>query len=278
MADRSKIEWTDATWSPVTGCTKVSAGCARCYAESIAKRFWGKRSFSDVRCHPERLEQPLRWRKPRRIFVNSMSDLWHEDVPDEFIAAVFGVMAACPQHTFVVLTKRAGRMWKWFSWFAGWRDHKRFLQPSLIEHAGATANRSEALYAAANAVAGRDTWPLPNVWLLVSGEDQKTADERIPLLLQTPAAVRGVSYEPGLAAVYFEYEWLMGSDALSWIVCGAESGPKARPMKLDWVRSVRNQCNAAGAAFFLKQIHVNGKLVKMPELDGKVWDQFPVVR
>jgi len=157
----SKIEWTDATWSPVTGCTKVSPGCTHCYAETLTERFHGKGSFADVKLHHDRLDAPLHWRKPRRVFVNSMSDMFHDAVPDEFITAVFDVMRRTPQHTYQILTKRHGRM--------------RVLMRTAV--------------------------PLPNVWLGASVEDQKRADLRIPALLDTPAAVRFLSCEPLLGPV-----------------------------------------------------------------------------
>lgn len=225
--------------------------------------------------HPNRLEQPLRWQKPRRIFVNSLSDLFHEDVPDEFIAAVFGVMAACPSHTFQILTKRPERMRKWF----GWVESKRGdLTVSLVKQGGAWPKVDE--YSAESvlcAYCARDVleplsrikwapWPVPNVWLGVSIENQETADERIPLLLQTPAAIRFISYEPALGPVVMPEEWLMpafsadddryhhpGGRGLDWVIAGGESGPGARPMHPDWVRSIRDQCQAAGVPFFFKQ-------------------------
>ena len=224
---KTSIEWTDRVWNPVTGCSKVSQGCKNCYAETIADRFWGDRKFTDVRCHEDRLEQPLHWRKPSRVFVNSMSDLFHEDVPMSFLNRVFKVMTDCPQHTFQVLTKRPIRMLAYMS--------------------------------------QRDTIP-PNVWLGVSVEDQATADERIPLLLQTPAAVRWISYEPSLGPLDFSQVIMGDGDHLDtlyndgedagidWVVCGGESGPHARPMHPDWARSVRDQCIAAGVPFFMKQM------------------------
>lgn len=251
----TRIEWTDAVWNPVTGCTKVSSGCKHCYAEGMAKRFWGgEREFTDVRCHPERLEQPLRWRKPRRVFVNSMSDLFHDDVPFDFIACVFWTVAASPQHTYQVLTKRPARMLEFFR-----REAQQYGAP----------------------------WPINNIMLGVSVEDQKTADERIPILLQAPAALRFVSVEPMLGPVDlrrldpwddFHTDALDTPDPsckIGWVICGCESGPRARPMRPDWARSLRDQCAEAGVPFFLKQMEIAGKIVKMPELDGHTWDQFP---
>lgn len=269
------IQWTDETWNPVTGCTKVSAGCKNCYAERLAPRVFagqvvdrvlsdrvdgggvvekGPRRFTDVRTHPDRLAQPLRWRKPRRVFVNSMSDLFHEDVPDEFIDRVFAVMALAPQHWFQVLTKRPERMLRWFGPVGGVtrRDFVRSQE-------GRRLNVSR--------LPPRE-WPLPNVWIGVSCEDQGAADARIPLLLDTPAAVRFVSAEPLLGPIEFEMVasvpvpgGRMGWDVLDreskhldWIIVGGESGPKARPCDVAWIRSIVQQCRSAGVACFVKQL------------------------
>ncbi len=274
---KTKIEWADYVWNCVTGCRKISTGCLNCYSEGIAKRFWGERKFTDVQTHPERLEQPLKTKKGGSVFVNSMSDLFHEDVPNEFIAAVFGVMAACPQHKFIVLTKRAELMKKWFEWISN--DENIDPVGTILS----TANRIIGVKYAraknkASATLNKELcWPLPNVILGVSVEDQATADERIPLLLQTPAACRMVSYEPAIAKVDFYYgpeEWGLLTD-IGWLIAGAESGPNARPDNLDWYISVRDQCEKAGVAFFLKQATINGKLVKMPILDGKQHKEYP---
>ena len=254
---KTTIEWATDTWNPTTGCSKVSAGCAHCYAERVAERFWKDRAFSEVQCHPDRLEQPLHWRKPRRVFVDSMSDLFHEDIPAEFISSVFEVMEKCPQHTFMILTKRPERM---LALLKIWSQAIEYIRP------------------------------LPNVWLGVSVEDQKAADERIPLLLKTPAALLFVSCEPLLGPVdlldingallsWWKACGVEGVDAgdISWVIAGGESGPEARLMHPDWARSLRDQCQSSGVPFFLKQIHVNGKLVKMPKLDGKIWNEVPYV-
>jgi len=283
MMAKTSIEWATDSWNPTTGCTKVSQGCKHCYAETIANRFWAKqyppnedgspRKFTDVRVHPECLEDPLKWRKPRRVFVNSMSDLFHEDMPLEFILRVWITMAEASRHTFLILTKRPDRM-------------NRFVNEWLPGAFGLATMSLKLL-----------DKPLPNVWLGVSVEDQKTADERIPILLQTPAAVRFVSYEPALGPVDFKlgpyppckhvgcYHHIshpcegcgrkLGRLPLDWIIMGGESGPDARPMHPDWARSVRDQCQAAGVPFFFKQMMIDGKLIKMPELDGKAWKEFP---
>lgn len=260
MADKTGIEWTDATWNPVTGCAKVSQGCKNCYAlrdwprmSANPKTVYFGREFTDVMCHPERLDQPRRWQKPRKIFVNSMSDLFHNDVPDQFIAQVFAVMALASQHVFQVLTKRPERM----------RDVVRKL-PELA------SSVPEHLLPADGDIRPRD-----NVWLGVSVEDQDTADARVPVLLETPAAVRWISAEPLLGPVDLtrispkvfaakvnalsgNWKWEGGptrreSQAIDWVVVGGESGPKARPMHPEWVRSLRDQCAAATVPFLFKQ-------------------------
>ncbi|CDQ10581.1 Phage Gp37Gp68 family protein [Acidithiobacillus ferrivorans] len=251
MSDKTGIAWTDASWNPVTGCTKVSQGCKHCYAEREwarlsanpkATTYYG-RAFTDVACHEDRLDQPLRWSKPRMIFVNSMSDLFHEDVPDAFIDKVFAVMALAEKHVFQVLTKRPERMFAYLT----------------------TKNREDIIGEKAMPTVSKDDfgileWPLPNVWLGVSVEDQAAADARIPLLLQTPAAVRWVSAEPLLERVElsFAMAWKRTGPAwkqtLDWVVCGGESGPKSRVMEAEWVRAMRDQCVAANVPFFMKQL------------------------
>lgn len=262
MSDKTRIEWTDATWNPVTGCTKVSEGCDHCYAETIAHRFAGTPAYPNgfaVTLRPERLDQPLRWQRPRRIFVNSMSDLFHSDVPDEYIARVFAVMALAPQHTFQVLTKRPGRMRSLLSSDDFVRKSATFARDlwngnaGLREAAGGWAWDTTGLRP--------KVWPLPNVWLGTSVESQKWADVRIPQLLQTPAAVRFLSCEPLLGPVDLvpSLRAWAGGDAvqinhhLHWVIVGGESGPHARPMHPDWARSLRDQCVAAGVAFHFKQ-------------------------
>lgn len=232
----TKIEWAEQVWNPVTGCTKVSAGCKNCYAERMATRLRGRHGYPAdepfrVTLHPGRLDEPMRWRKPRRVFVNSMSDLFHEYVPDEFIDRVFAVMACAPQHQFLVLTKRPNRMRDWCQRIA----------------------RGPAL----------ETWPLPNVWLGVSAEDQLAADRRIPILLDTPAAVRFVSAEPLLEPVVL-IDYLpdthdghrdpRGGPWLDWVIVGGESGSGARRCDVKWVRAIVGQCQAAGVSVFVKQL------------------------
>ncbi|WP_432846023.1 DUF5131 family protein [Amycolatopsis sp. CA-161197] len=272
MSDQSRIEWTDATWNPVTGCTKVSAGCDHCYAETLHERFNGKGSFATVTPHPDRLEKPVGWRKPRRVFVNSMSDLFHKDVPDRFIAKVFHTMGTSPQHTFQVLTKRPGRM-------RALLNSVDFVNLMIdVDRKTGFGSTKEKEEEQARLFIASPRWPLPNVWLGVSTEDQKWADIRIPALLDTPAAVRWISAEPLLGPVTLNPYWLHGAPEwgpeyreptsptgllvqdlvsvkpqLDWVVVGGESGPGARPMHPAWARSLRDQCASANVPFLFKQ-------------------------
>lgn len=281
MSDKTGIEWTEATWNPVTGCAKVSQGCKHCYAErewprmtKLVKAYAG-RAFTDVMTHGDRLDQPIRWTKPRMIFVNSMSDLFHPAVPDDFIDSVFGVMWAClygrneqDGHIFQVLTKRADRMRDYLS-----TDRREAWARAAVHHGGGID--PDGIWDQVMDAEG----PHPRIWLGVSVEDQAAADERIPLLLQTPAAVRWISAEPLLGSVdcsrlgkdkpyYIDaLRGVMRSTApisldpsppeympsLDWVVVGGESGPKARPMKQEWARSLRDQCEAAAVPFLFKQ-------------------------
>ncbi|OHD25855.1 MAG: hypothetical protein A2Y38_18175 [Spirochaetes bacterium GWB1_59_5] len=268
----TKIPYADVVWNPVTGCTKVSQGCKHCYAERIANRKLPKggfssRPFTEVRAHPERLFIPLHWRKPRVVFVNSMGDLFHEDVPDGFIDRVFVVMAASPQHTFLVFSKRGERRQSYCS---------TPFRPTTI---AALCNFELALQAShpdSPRLLGKYKrqgfvpWPLPNVVQIVSVEDQETLDERVPILRQTPAAMRGVSLEPQIGDV-----GAPNLDGISWLVQGCESGPQKRLWDWGWARSVRDQCVAARVPYYFKQATVNGKVVLLPELDGKTWEQTP---
>lgn len=276
MSGKTKIEWATDQWNPVTGCSKVSQGCKHCYAEREWPRLsaprakpniYTGRAFTDVKCHPEKLDIPLRWTKPRRIFVNSMSDLFHESVPDEFIEAVFVVMQMANQHTFQVLTKRPERM----------LDILTKMDSHLRE------------VGYPQGVAGR----YPNIWLGVSVEEQTSADERIPMLLDTPAAVRWISAEPLLGPIDllgllhrcpthdfpggFCIQDCGNWQRLDWIVVGGESGPMARPMHPDWVRSLRDQCRAAGVPFFFKQWGewLSGKKWISGDYDGGAFVEVP---
>lgn len=294
MAD-TKIEWCSKVWNPIRGCSRVSAGCGDgtgggCYAERQAHRFnfpggpyegltrlteKGPRWTGKIRLVPEALGQPLHWRKPTRVFVNSMSDLFHEDVPDEFVAAVFGVMAAAPQHTFQILTKRPERMLDWMAWAdsfrgdPGWRDELLMIVARMWAYSMRFGRIADF-----RRWPGSEIWPLPNVWLGVSVENQETADERIPLLLRTPAAVRFLSVEPMLDEVdlapwipfvpgqgYRAARGILAPDfpnaKIDWVIVGGESGPGARPCDLAWVRSIVAQCKAASTPCFVKQLGRN---------------------
>lgn len=262
----TKIEWCDKVWNPVTGCSPVSAGCANCYAERIANRFWGDRKFTDVQYHPERLSEPLKWRKPKKIFVNSMSDLFHEDVPDEFISEVFAIMAVCQQHTFMILTKRPKRMQNYF------RESSVDGIGPYHSYIGKAAKR---LGDRPNVKCRSIVWPLPNVWLGVTAENQETADERIPILLQIPAAVRFVSCEPLLESINLvqsvnKLDWLNPASfkpgGLDWIICGPETGPGKRPMKREWIENLYQQCQSAEVPFFDKKNVLGLNLKQFPEV------------
>ncbi|RUM97883.1 phage Gp37/Gp68 family protein [Pseudaminobacter arsenicus] len=281
MAEHSTIEWTDATWNPITGCSVVSPGCTNCYAMRLAgtrlKHIPSRKGLTrdskagpvwtgEVRLNSEWLDQPLRWKKPGRIFVCAHGDLFAEGVPDEWIDQVFAVMALAPQHTFQVLTKRAARMREYIT--ARLNNSRLRLQiVGTMNMMGAGATRP----------IGYRMWPLPNVWLGVSTEDQQRADERVPELLATPAAIRFVSAEPLLGPIQFDdfcngYKFIdalrgnwwhdnpdgpnpisRGHEKLDWIIAGGESGKDARPMHPDWPRQIRDQCTEAGTAFFFKQ-------------------------
>jgi len=239
---KTTIEWADMTWNPVSGCSKVSPGCKFCYAETIHNRFHKQLGeFNTITLHPEKLDEPLRYKKPKRIFVNSMSDLFHEDVPFEFIQAVFSVMSDVDQHTYMVLTKRPERMLEFYTWQS--RQHGLPWQAS------------------------------DNVWIGVSVENQKQADYRIPELLKVPATVHFLSCEPLLGRIdlhHLHYDDIAEIDCLNgthgvnrphggtnqkikWVIAGGESGHHARPVHPDWLIDIKNQCATAGVPFFFKQ-------------------------
>jgi protein gp37 len=239
MSEQSKIEWTEATWNPVRGCTKISPGCKHCYAETFAERFRGVRGHPyergfDLRTVPNKLAEPLRWRAPRMIFVNSMSDLFHEEVPDDYIVAVARVMVAANWHTYQILTKRADRM--------------RGLLNTTLEFAS----------------------DQPHVWWGVSVEDRKYGLPRIKDLRATAASVRFLSIEPLL-----EHLGDLDLDGMHWVIVGGESGPGARPMKKEWVVSIRDQCKASKVPFFFKQWGGVHKGRTGRKLEGKTYDGFP---
>lgn len=314
MSAKSSIEWTatvnadgsitpGATWNPIRGCTKCSPGCKNCYASTFAERWRGVPSHPyeqgfDLKLVPHKLEEPLRWKKPRKIFVNSMSDLFQDGVPFDYVDKVFAVMALCPQHIFQVLTKRAARMLEYFD-DLGYRQEIIGIEAEMISGKDRFLRSAEAqaITGCADDILPRWTLPLPNVWLGVSVENQKYADERIPDLLKTPAAKRFASYEPALGPVDFDAggwleRWtgknsklpepfrsslasLSDIHGLDWIIAGSESGPGARPAKSEWFRQVRDVCQASDTAFFLKQFAINGRKQPLPELDGRQWMEFP---
>lgn len=327
----TKIEWTEATWNPLAGCSIVSPGCTNCYAMKMAHRLAAmdraKRAAACTRplqtfplghyaeltkvvnnkpvwtgkvarAPDHTLFEPLRRKRPTMYFVNSMSDLFHEDVPDEWIDRVFAVMALCPQHTYQVLTKRSARM---RTYFAGQWARREALGELMFQLGG---EKRQGWYAPE--YDGKRAWmgigvPLPNVWLGVSAERQKEADERIPDLLATPAVVRFVSAEPLLGPIDFtriasvrfhdkkpyDVNALRYPEArLDWIIVGGESGPDARLMDPNWARSIRDQCQSADVPFFFKQWgrqHKldNGMVLKGSKkiigrlLDGREWNEMP---
>jgi len=283
---KTSIAWTEQTWNPLRGCSRVSEGCRNCYAEKMAARFAGPggpyegtvtdkgRWNGTVKLVMEHLGDPLRWTKPRLVFVNSMSDLFHDDVSNEFIAAVFGVMAASPRHTFQVLTKRPERMRAWFEWITALPTPPTYTCSYFAFKFATDVKTAVAVGPAQDATYVAGPWPLVNVWLGVSVEDQRAADTRIPLLLSTPAAVRWISAEPllGLLGPVDLSAYLApapgGTPALDWVVVGGESGPGARPCDVGAIRSIVAQCKAAGASCFVKQLGADpynfGRCVDLP--------------
>lgn len=260
MGTGTRIEWCDATWNPITGCSPISTGCENCYAKRMATRLRGRFGYPEdapfrVAFHPERLNEPWRWKKHRRVFVNSMGDIFHGDVLTEWLDDVLNVIFECPEHTFMILTKRANRIEeKLYSVTA--ENPCRFL-------------------------GGGDY--IPNLWLGITAENQEMLDYRWPFLARTPTAVRFVSLEPLLSGI--DFVRATGNTAFDgdgdfrpdrvfdWCIVGAETGPGKRPMNLDWARSVRDQCVQAGVPFFFKRDSDGNH-----ELDGQVWEQFPEAR
>lgn len=239
MSDNSAIEWTDATWNPVRGCTKISPGCKHCYAETFAERWRGlpdhpyEQGF-DLRLVPEKLEEPLSWSRSRLVFVNSMSDLFHTDVPSEYIRLVFEVMGIADWHVYQILTKRADRL----------KSITRALPHSLTDQR--------------------------HIWLGVSVENRKHGVPRIAQLQEARAAVRFLSVEPLL-----EDLGELDLNGIDWVIVGGESGPGARPMREEWVLSVRDQCRAAGVPFFFKQWGGIRKKITGRSLQGRTYDEIP---
>lgn len=269
MPGKSAIEWTDATWNPVTGCTKVSRGCDHCYAERFAERWRGipghpyEQGF-DLKLWPERLTIPIHWQTPRRIFVNSMSDLWHPGVPVDFVADVFAVMAMTPQHTYQVLTKRPQRQQRLMAddTFARmvWDRASQIWTRLVLTRRGIRHPDWPG-------------WPLPNVWAGTSVEDQEAA-YRLDFLARTPAVVRFVSAEPLLGPLDLT-PWLGSPPSLEWVITGGESGPGCRPVDPDWIRAIRDDCQAAGVPFLFKQWGGITSKAGGRVLDGRTWDAYP---
>lgn len=254
MGSRSKIEWTDSTWNPVSGCTQISEGCRFCYAKRTATRFAGSDFYPDgfkVTLHPDQLDKPIRWRKPRKVFVVSQGDLFHEDVPTDFIRRVLEVIGQADQHLFMILTKRPRRM-------------REILTSTPVSSCS--------------------SWPIPHLWCGVTVENQKE-DWRIEELIRTPATRRFISYEPALGPLNIGLagtcpkDWNLGYtaiyDHIHWVIAGCESGRESRNAPDDWFRNVRDECVSTGVPFFLKQMKYGRRLEKMPQLDGKVWNQTP---
>ncbi len=252
MSSRTGIEWTDATWNPVTGCTQVSAGCDNCYALTLAHRLLREQYIARapardvavkrhdpfaVRLWPERLEDPIGWRTPRRVFVNSMSDLFHIDVPGGFVRSVFRVMLRAPQHVFQVLTKRPARMGRFVE-----RNADLFEDGRVPGH----------------------------IWLGTSVEDQRAAF-RVDQLRRIPARVRFLSCEPLLGRLELDLR------GIHWVIAGGESGVRHRPVSLDWVRSLRDDCRLGGVAFFFKQVGGRTPKAGGRVLDGRTWSEYPTL-
>jgi len=279
MGDKTGIAWTDSTWNPLRGCSKVSEGCRYCYAMGVAARFsgpgmpyeglakmvGGKPQWTNkIMLVPDKLDEPMRWQKPRMIFVNSMSDLFHEQVPDSYIAQVFGVMAASPHHIFQVLTKRPDRMLHWFT-----SDPR-----ADVIDAGAALAHAKQRANALNAVI-RSVWPLPNVWVGTSVENNDVA-ERVEWLSHVPAAVRFISAEPLIGPLNdVVIEAIQDVDARGWVITGGESGQYHRPFDPQWAEDIRARCAQTGIAYFHKQ---NGGLTSHSSgdlLNGRQYHEYP---
>ena len=328
MSDHSNIEWTDASWNPIrarnlkTGkigwhCEHATTGCEFCYAEGFNLRLGtglpfkpGHRKDVEIFLSEEMLTLPLRWKRPRKIFVGSMTDLFADFVTDEWLDKLFAVMALCPQHTFQVLTKRAARM---RDYLTAALKGQRPIASAAIELRGSIIGGIQALSAWFDHDHDNPR-PMANVWLGVSCERQDEADERIPLLLQTPAAIRFISAEPLLGPVDIDcsnVDWMQYPEGngivgyhlkIDWVICGGESGPHARPMHPQWARDIRDRCRQADIPFFFKQwgewsptgsgdhpVTVVGEgldryqLIRLGKkaagrlLDGRTWDEFPKV-
>lgn len=313
MADKSKIEWTDATWNIVTGCTKVSPGCAHCYAKrnwprlaaNPKTRYYG-RAFTDVATHEELLNQPMAWKKPRKIFPCATSDLFHPEVSDHFLDRAFAVMCVARHHTYQVLTKRVERMRDYLLSPGRALAIQRQVFDIYKTHpdirASIECGQTPGMFNARGTRPADAKVYLPHVWIGTSVENQDTANERIPLLLEIPAAVRWLSVEPLLGPISFSWaKWHQytfgdekqpldefdGIHGIHWVVVGGESGSKGRPMDPDWARALRDQCQRAGITFMFKQwgewspnedaktLARTGKKASGRLLDAQLHDNFP---
>lgn len=312
MGSTTEIAWTDSTWNPMTGCTPASPGCNACYAKATHdKRHKAKlagkklppqylRPFSEVQCFPERLDVPLRWKKPRHVFVCSTGDLFHKDVPFDFIDRVWAVMLLSPRHTYQVLTKRPERM---LEYLRGADLYDRVLRVAgCIRDESRGKERGDLSRVG---ISNPARIPARWIWLGVTVEDQQRAVERIPRLLQVPAAVRFLSCEPLLESVWIHETFFhadrchaecaypsacrgVGGGGIDWVICGGESGPRARPFDLSWARSLRDQCAEAGVPFFMKQMGRRPRETILPtplscecsqirfqDLDGRGPEEWP---
>ncbi len=334
---KTKIEWTDESWNCIRGCSRVSQGCVHCYAERQAARFDGpgqpyegllrvvgnQRQWNGkIMVVEKHMADPLRWQRPRMVFVNSMSDLFHENLDFRDLAAIYGIMALSPRHTFQILTKRPKRAAEFFAWLGAMKGHDMHTGESYIAPTNPLMGcimqadrmlRNETKSVRKTFMAnyqGSLSWPPKNVWLGVSVEDQLTADDRIPKLLELPAAVFFLSCEPLLGPINLAQArgltaapktlTMLWPPLIDWVIVGGESGPGARPMHPDWARSIREQCLDGGPAFFFKQwgawsperyegteivdggpgthpycmVRV-GKKIAGRELDGRTWNEMP---
>jgi protein gp37 len=270
----TKIEWAEESWNPITGCTKISEGCHHCYAERMCYRLAGRYGYPErpnqfkTTFHQDKLTQPFVWKKPRMIFVCSMGDLFHPDVHTQWIDAVYAAAALNQQHTFLILTKRPEAMLEWYSYDAHYRTRACRVSEACGDYFGWGDMQVDPV----------QDWPLPNVWIGVTAENQKRADERIPILLKIPAEIRFVSIEPMLSQVdpFCAYSSDLGyvGGTIDWVICGGETGPGARPMHPDWVRSLLDQCVDASVPFFFK--HWGGKKEAGRILDGRAWNEMPL--
>jgi protein gp37 len=294
MGATTRISWSQATWNAVIGCSHVSPGCASCYAETLALRYgWSKHPWGaqwakeNVQLKPHKLDLPLRWSEPRRIFVNSMSDVFHEEIPDDYIDKMFAIMAVANKHIYQILTKRCERMRQYLT--AIMKDTDRILRAwrQLIqENPFVDRFTHKALFF--GQAFQKWGWPWKHVWIGVSVEDQRRADERIPILLDTPAYIRFLSCEPLLGEISLnKFLWyerpplsdeygstIMPIDKLHWVIVGGESGPNYRPMDLDWAQRLCGECVDADVAFFYKQ-SAGSRPGMNDTLYGRTWQEFP---